>query len=96
MGEIWATVVESVTALHPRVRRRRRDHQQIVACIERQDVSEGSFRCDHCGHVQSRHAATAIVDEQSDDATPNVWCVTCVQEAERDRVETRSVLGTGP
>ncbi len=97
MGVIWGELVEAVAGLHPRVRRRRETYREMAAVIEDQDVPARSFRCDSCSRVQSRHAASALVaGSDGQDATPGVWCVTCVEKTGRDRNRARTVVGVEP
>ncbi|WP_267640236.1 hypothetical protein [Haloarchaeobius amylolyticus] len=93
MGEIWGDVVEAVAGLHPRVRRRRREYREIAQAIDQQDVPARSFRCDGCGRVQSRHAASALVTDGGGEGAPGVWCVTCVEETARNQSQTRTLAG---
>ncbi len=94
MGEIWGGFVEAVSGLHPRVRRRRQEYRAIANAIERQDVPPKSFRCDGCGQVQSRYAASTLVtDGGGTDSTAGVWCVTCVEKSAQNRSQTRTLAG---
>ncbi|WP_435333416.1 hypothetical protein [Haloarchaeobius sp. TZWWS8] len=92
MGGLFDTVVTAVTGLHPGVRKRRMLFGKIRERIDAQDVPAGSFRCDHCGRVQSRHAATGLATA-TDGSDVAVWCMTCVEETTESVTRGRTLLG---